>query len=77
MLDYSLSDWLDLPSTNELRDRLEEAFDLLELSKNPCNLDKEEYISDLLEQKYVDGYSYAVDSMYEEFKNEGFKGEKK
>lgn len=74
MFDYSFSDWLDLSSTNELKDQLEEAFDLLELSNVPCKLDKDGYISELLEKKFIDSYSSAVDHAYEEFKNEGFMG---
>lgn len=74
MLNDSLSDWLDLPSTNELREQLEEAFDLLELSNVPCKLDKDGYISELLEKKFTDSYSSAIEYAYEEFKNEGFRG---
>lgn len=70
-MDCSFSDYLDLDSTEVFRQELEDAFDLMKLDKHFA---KEEYIFELLEQKYADEYSRNLEAAYEEFKCHGFKG---
>ena len=67
MLSYS--DWLDLPSTEELRETLEEYFEFLNVH-NQINEDYDEFERVYLEQQYEAEYSDYLDRAYDSYKDD-------
>lgn len=67
----TLEEFMDSDEGHSLNERYEEAFDLLKLDKH---FDKEEFISERLEEEYIKRYSDYLDHSYHTMKDDRLLG---